>query len=105
MLRRPKPGDTEEDLLLYQEKFLASKSSPAATVTKKRKPQDDEKKSASTTNVQAQKDVVTLEGKVALCGQTPWADTPPPGQTPAPLVDGYCSGRYASYWNAFLYCD
>ena len=23
----------------------------------------------------------------------PWADTP---------ADGYCSGRYASYWNAFL---
>ena len=23
-------------------------------------------------------------------------------QTPPP--DGYCSGRYASYWNAFLFC-
>ena len=51
---------------------------------------------------------------------TPWADlprktplrqTPPPArQTPlgrhlradTPLRDGYCSGRYASYWNAFL---
>ena len=50
---------------------------------------------------------------------TPWADTPrtdthlPPGQTspwadtdqadtPLP-ADGYCSGRYASYWNAFLF--
>ena len=35
----------------------------------------------------------------------PWADTPPladpPGQTPLPQ-DGHCSGRYASYWNAFL---
>ena len=31
-------------------------------------------------------------------GQTPypWADTPPP-------ADGYCSGQYASYWNAFLF--
>ena len=40
-------------------------------------------------------------------GQTPpWADTSPgqtspPGKHPPP--DGYCSGRYASYWNAFLY--
>ena len=40
-------------------------------------------------------------------GQTPpaWADTPlarhSPWQTP-PSADGYCSGRYASYWNAFL---
>ena len=47
---------------------------------------------------------------------TPWEDTPqgrhvplgrhPPGQTrpgkhPPPY--GHCSGRYASYWNAFLY--
>ena len=31
----------------------------------------------------------------------------PPGQTspasPSPLRDGYYSGRYASYWNAFFY--
>ena len=42
-------------------------------------------------------------------GRHPRADSPlgrhppdrhPPGQTP--LADGYCSGRYASYWNAFL---
>ena len=36
---------------------------------------------------------------------TPWADTP--GQTLPlgrhPPADGYCSGRYASYWNAFLF--
>ena len=66
--------------------------------------------------------------------QTPsWANTPlppppvdPPGQTPpgqthplcrhpqadtsgvdthSPLRDGHCSGRYASYWNAFLLFD
>ena len=52
-------------------------------------------------------------------GQTPhgqtsphWADTPlpgrhSPGQTPpladTPPADGYCCGRYASYWNAFLF--
>ena len=45
-------------------------------------------------------------------GQTPpWAHTPlgthpPPEQTPTPgrdpPADSYCSGRYASYWNAFL---
>ena len=34
---------------------------------------------------------------------TPWADNrPPPRQTPHPPADGYCSGRYAYYWNAFL---
>ena len=24
-------------------------------------------------------------------------------QNPPPTVDGYCHGRYASYWNAFLF--
>ena len=37
----------------------------------------------------------------------PLADTPlgrdPPGQTPPPPADCHCSGRYASYWNAFLF--
>ena len=32
----------------------------------------------------------------------PGRQTPPPGQTSYP-ADGYCSGRYASYWNAFLF--
>ena len=33
-----------------------------------------------------------------------WADIPPPpGQPPPPSPsDGHCSGRYASYWNAYL---
>ena len=30
-----------------------------------------------------------------------WAGRHPPEQTPPP-ADGCCSGRYASYWNAFL---
>ena len=52
--------------------------------------------------------------------QTPWADTPqeqtppradtpleqtPPGSRPPPPRDGHCCGRYASYWNAFLFCE
>ena len=31
--------------------------------------------------------------------QTPRGQTPPRADTPR---DGYCIGRYASYWNAFL---
>ena len=35
-------------------------------------------------------------GQIPLLGRyTPLAGTPPP-------ADGYCCGRYASYWNAFL---
>ena len=30
----------------------------------------------------------------------PWKHTSPPGSTPP---NGHCSGRYASYWNAFLF--
>ena len=35
-----------------------------------------------------------------LWADPPWAD-PPLGRHPP--ADGYCSGRYASYWNAFLF--
>ena len=39
-------------------------------------------------------------------GRHPLWQTPPLADTPLgrqpPLRDGYCSGRYASYWNAFL---
>ena len=37
---------------------------------------------------------------------TPWAGTPPGWYTPragTPPNDGHCSGRYTSYWNAFLF--
>ena len=33
----------------------------------------------------------------------PWADIPLPVQTQPPQPDGYCSGRFTSYWNAFLF--
>ena len=36
--------------------------------------------------------------------QTPPGQTNPYGQTPPPQSDAHCSGRYASYWNAFLFC-
>ena len=35
-------------------------------------------------------------------GRHPPQTHPPLGQTPQHPADGYCSGRYASYWNAFL---
>ena len=35
-------------------------------------------------------------------GRHPPRQTHPPGQTPSPS-DGHWSGRYASYWNAFLF--
>ena len=47
-----------------------------------------------------------------MLGYTPQADTPRAGipradttqaDPPPPPADGYCSGRYASYWNAFLF--
>ena len=40
-------------------------------------------------------------GYTPLGRHSPWADTPP-GQRPPHPADGYCCGRYASYWNAFL---
>ena len=37
-----------------------------------------------------------------VCLSACW-DTTPPDQVPPPKADGYCCGRYASYWNAFLF--
>ena len=34
-------------------------------------------------------------------GSPSWAE-PPADTPPSPTRDGHCSGRYASYWNAFL---
>ena len=36
---------------------------------------------------------------------TPLPGQTPPGQTPPPPADDYCCGRYASYWNAFLFLN
>ena len=45
-----------------------------------------------------------------LGSRHPWEQTvpreqtpPPPDQAHPPQADGYCCGRYASYWNAFLF--
>ena len=39
---------------------------------------------------------VPARGVVCSQGICSWGETPPP------KADGYCCGRYASYWNAFL---
>lgn len=60
MLRRPKPTDSELDLLQEQELFLGSGSTPAASVTRradKRRGDSDE----SRANL---RDVVTIEGEL-----------------------------------------
>ena len=51
--------------------------------------------------------------RLSFCSQgggvrLPWADTHTPVRHPTPYGqtsprDGHCSGRYASYWNGFLY--
>ena len=38
-----------------------------------------------------------------LPGRHPHRADTRPGQTPLPISDGHCRGRYASYWNAFLF--
>ena len=42
------------------------------------------------------------QGRHPIGQTTPWADTSSWADTPCP-ADGYCSGWYASYWNAFLF--
>ncbi|XP_062973760.1 RNA polymerase II-associated protein 1 [Elgaria multicarinata webbii] len=77
MLPRPKPGESEADLLRFQNQFLAARSSPAVKIVKKADKRrgdvgsedDDERPS-----LQHSRDVVTLDG---------FPDVLPP-LTPAP---------------------
>ena len=49
---------------------------------------------------------VCLSTRRGVCLSACWDTThkhPPPEQKPPPQRDGHCCGRYASYWNAFLF--
>ncbi|XP_053366569.1 RNA polymerase II-associated protein 1 [Clarias gariepinus] len=75
MLRRPKPTDSESDLLKEQERFLASKSTPSANVTRRAdKRRGDNASAESDESCVNPRDVVTI------------ADLPDelPALTPAP---------------------
>lgn len=58
MIPRPKPGESEDDLLKFQQEFLAKQEKSAVSVVKK----PDKRKT-----VPVDKDVVNLEGKQS-CG-------------------------------------
>lgn len=63
MLRRPKPTDSESDLLQEQEHFLASGSKPAASVKRRADKRRGDNTSADSDESSAnQRDVVTIEG-------------------------------------------
>lgn len=67
-LKRPKAGETQEDLLRQQEEFLAQGGKPAAIVVEKgdkRRKDVDPKAERSFTFASVKKDVVKLEGKLA----------------------------------------
>lgn len=59
MLRRPKPTDSEADLLREQEKFLTSGAPSAANVVRR----PDKRRGEAGGEEGRQKDVVTIEGK------------------------------------------
>ena len=56
-MERPKLGEDEDELLKFQEEFLASKAKPAATVVRK----TEKRKSGETT-----RDVVQMDSKSSL---------------------------------------
>ena len=41
--------------------------------------------------------------QVSVCPRGEEVYTPPPAGRHPPPADGYCSGWYASYWNAFMF--
>uniref|UniRef100_A0A8C3DJ23 RNA polymerase II associated protein 1 n=1 Tax=Corvus moneduloides TaxID=1196302 RepID=A0A8C3DJ23_CORMO len=76
MLSRPKPGESEADLLHFQNQFLAARASPAVKIVKKADKRKGKEGStdAERPPLQDSKDVVMLDG---------FPDTLPP-LTPAP---------------------
>lgn len=59
MASRPKRGDTEDDLLEFQEQFLASRNNPSAAVVRVNKDARDRQEQHSA----VQRDVVDLQGE------------------------------------------
>ncbi|XP_041131899.1 RNA polymerase II-associated protein 1 isoform X2 [Polyodon spathula] len=77
MLGRPKPGDTEDDLLRYQDRFLASGGDPGVQVIRrpdKRRGEPGTRTPAGETELGATRDIVSMD---ELPEQ-------PPSLTPAP---------------------
>lgn len=65
MLRRPKPTDSEEDLLKEQERFLTSGSPAAASLVRRPDKRRGEAGGGQNGKDEAdQKDVVTIEGQL-----------------------------------------
>lgn len=64
MLSRPKPGESEADLLHFQNQFLAARASPAVKIVKKADKRKGKEGStdAETPPLQDSKDVVMLDG-------------------------------------------
>lgn len=69
MLSRPKPGESEADLLHFQNQFLAARASPAVKVVKKADKRKGEERTtdAERPPLQDSKDVVMLDGNFP-CG-------------------------------------
>ncbi|RXM34072.1 RNA polymerase II-associated protein 1 [Acipenser ruthenus] len=77
MLGRPKPGDSEEDLLRYQDRFLASGGEPGVQVVRrpdKRRGEPGTRTPAGETELGATRDIVSMDE---------FPEQPPP-LTPAP---------------------
>lgn len=58
MFSRPKPGESEDDLLKFQQEFLANQTKAAAAVVKR----GDKRKSEDGSQSEDKRDVVKMEG-------------------------------------------
>lgn len=59
MIPRPKPGETEDDLLKFQQEFLSKKEQSAASVVRK----PDKRKTIQSIGC-VEKDVVDIDGNL-----------------------------------------
>lgn len=69
MFSRPKPGESEADLIHFQNQFLAARASPAVKIVKKADKRKGEERNTDAERPQLQdsKDVVMLDGNFP-CG-------------------------------------
>ena len=64
MFSRPKPGETEDDLLKFQREFLANQTKASASIVKKGDKRKSEKRDEGQNEKETKRDIVQMDGNL-----------------------------------------
>lgn len=64
MFSRPKPGETEDDLLKFQQEFLANQTKAAASIVKRGDKRKSEKHDEVQNETETKRDIVQMDGNL-----------------------------------------